>query len=155
VDINKVLEETLSLLVNQLRLRQVEVRMHFTPGLPMVVGNHSLLQQVFSNIILNASNAMPDGGNLTVTTRAGIDNQVEIEFADTGRGIPKEILDEIFDPFFTTMPVGKGTGLGLSISYSIIRQHHGAIDVESKVGVGSTFTIRLPMERDRKENAVG
>jgi len=92
---------------------------------------------------------------LTVTTRATSDSQVEIEFADTGRGIPKEMLGEIFDPFFTTMPVGKGTGLGLSISYSIIKQHRRTIDVESRAGVGSTFTIRLPVKSDEKENSVG
>ena len=155
LDMNEVLEDTLSLLVNQLTLRQVEARKDLASDLPTVVGNRSLLQQVFSNIILNDRNAMPDGGRLAVTTRATSDNQVEIEFADTGLGIPKEMLGEIFDPFFTTMPVGKGTGLGLSISYSIIKQHRGTIDVESKAGVGSTFTIRLPVQSDEKENSVG
>jgi len=134
LDINEALEDTLSLLVNQLTLRQVEVGEDLASDLPTVVGNRSLLQQVFSNIILNGRNAMPDGGRLAVTTRATSDNQVEIEFADTGRGIPKEMLGEIFDPFFTTMPVGKGTGLGLSISYSIIKQHRGTIDVEQGRG---------------------
>lgn len=86
--------------------------------------------------------------------RAVPGHQVEIELADTGRGIPKELLGEVFAPFFTTMPVGKGTGLGLSISYSIIKQPHGTINVESKAGVGSTFTIRLPVQSDEKENTV-
>jgi len=154
VDINQALEETLSLLVNQLRLQQVEVHKDLAVDLPPITGNRGVLQQVFSNMILNACNAMPDGGSLTIATRAISDDEVETKFTDTGCGIPKEILSEIFDPFFTTMPVGKGTGLGLSISYSIIRQHHGTIDVESKVGKGSTFTIRLPVIGNQKENTV-
>ncbi|MBU0702384.1 MAG: MEDS domain-containing protein, partial [Chloroflexi bacterium] len=144
MDISEALEETLSLLTNQIRVQRVELRKDFAPNLPPVVGNKSLLQQVFSNMILNACNAMPDGGSLTITTRVNPANQVEIGFTDTGHGVPKESLSAIFDPFFTTMPVGKGTGLGLSISYSIIKQHQGTIDVESKVGMGSTFTVRLP-----------
>ena len=144
VDVSEVLQETLSLLANQLRVQRVELRRDFASGLPAVVGNKSLLQQVFSNIILNACNAMPDGGSLTVATRVNADNQAEIAFADTGCGIPEEDLDKILDPFFTTMPVGKGVGLGLSISYSIIKQHQGTIEVESQMGQGSTFTVRLP-----------
>jgi len=152
-DVNKALEETLSLLANQLRVQQIELRKKFASDLPPVLGNKSLLQQVFSNIILNACNAMPNGGSLTITTRVNSDNQVEIGFADTGCGIPRENLGKIFDPFFTTMPVGQGTGLGLSISYSIIRQHQGTIDFESQVGVGTTFTVRLPAAMDEKEGA--
>jgi PAS domain S-box-containing protein len=142
--ISEALEETLSLLANQFRVQRVELRKDFAPDLPSVVGNKSLLQQVFSNVILNACNAMPDGGSLTITTRVNSDNGVEIEFADTGCGIPKENLSKIFDPFFTTMPVGKGIGLGLSISYSIVQQHHGTIEVVSQVGHGTIFTVRLP-----------
>jgi len=144
MDIDEALEETLSLLANQLKVQRVELRKDFAPDLPQVVGNKSLLQQVFSNMILNACNAMPEGGTLTVATlatKAG----VEIRFADTGVGVPPEHLVAIFDPFFTTMPVGKGTGLGLSISYSIIQQHQGTIEVESQEGQGSTFIVRLPV----------
>jgi signal transduction histidine kinase len=142
-NINESLDETLSLLANQLKVHRVKLRKDFVPDLPQVVGNKSLLQQVFTNMILNACNAMPDGGSLTVATTAS-KAEVEIHFADTGVGIPTEHLSKIFDPFFTTMPVGKGIGLGLSISYSIIQQHQGTIEVESVVGKGTTFTVRLP-----------
>ena len=151
-DINKALEETLYMLANQLRLQKIELRKEFASDLPPVIGNKSLLQQAFSNMILNACNAMPHGGSLTITTRVNSDNQVEMGFADTGCGIPRENLSKIFVPFFTTMPVGQGTGLGLSISYSIIRQHQGTIDFESQVGVGTTFIIKLPVTMiDKKE----
>jgi PAS domain S-box-containing protein len=143
-NITGALEETISLLANQLRVQRVKLRKDLTPDLPQVVGNRPLLQQVFSNMILNACNAMPDGGSLTVATRA-TKAEIEIQFADTGVGIPTEHLSKIFDPFFTTMPVGKGVGLGLSISYSIIQQHQGTIDVASQVGQGTIFTIRLPV----------
>jgi len=145
-DISDALEETISLLANQLRVQQIELRKDFALDLPPVVGNKGLLQQVFSNMILNACNVMPDGGGLAITTRVNSDNQVEIEFSDTGCGIVPEHLSKIFDPFFTTMPVGKGIGLGLSISYSIIQQHQGSIEVESQVGQGTTFTVRLPAD---------
>jgi PAS domain S-box-containing protein len=144
VDVGEVLTETLALLANQLRVQRVGLRRDFASELPQVMGNKSLLQQVFSNMILNACNAMPDGGSLNVITRVNADGQVEIAFADTGCGIPEEDLSKLFDPFFTTMPVGKGIGLGLSISYSIIKQHQGTIEVESQMGQGSTFTVRLP-----------
>jgi signal transduction histidine kinase len=146
MDINEALEGTLSLLANQLKVQRVELRKDFVSDLLPVVGNKSLLQQVFSNMILNACNAMPDGGSLTITTRMNSDNQVEIQFADTGVGIPPEHLSKIFDPFFTTMPVGKGIGLGLSISYSIVQQHQGTIEAVSPVGQGTSFTVRLPVE---------
>jgi PAS domain S-box-containing protein len=144
MDINETLEETLSLLANQLRVQRVELRKDLAFDLPLVVGNKSLLQQVFSNMILNACNSMPDGGSLIITTRVGSDKKLEIQFADTGVGIPTEHLSKIFDPFFTTMPVGKGIGLGLSISYSIVQQHQGTIEVVSQVDQGTIFTVRLP-----------
>ena len=145
MDLNAVLEETLALLAHQMTLQQVTVQKEFQAGLPKVYGNSDLLQQVFTNLLLNARNAMPQGGTLTVTTRATGRGQVEVQFSDTGQGIPPGNLPKIFDPFFTTMPVGKGIGLGLSISYSIIQQHQGSIEVQSQAGQGTTFTIRLPV----------
>jgi PAS domain S-box-containing protein len=144
VDVHAVLEETRALLAHQMTLQKVTLQKELQPDLPRVYGNPELLQQVFTNLILNACNAMPEGGTVTVVTRASEAGQVEIQFSDTGRGIPPEHLPEIFDPFFTTMPVGKGTGLGLSISYSLIQQHQGTIEVKSQMGQGTTFTIRLP-----------
>ena len=144
VDINEAMEATLSILRYQMTRRGITLETELSAQLPPVMGNKSLLQQVFSNMILNACNAMPDGGSLTVATRS-TEAGVEILFADTGVGIPPEDLSKIFDPFFTTMPVGKGVGLGLSISYSIIQQHQGTIDVVSQAGQGAIFTIRLPV----------
>lgn len=143
VDVHAVLKETLSLLAHQMTLQKVALSKDLQADLPWVYGNPELLQQVFTNLILNACNAMPEGGMLTVVTRATEAGQVEVGFSDTGQGIPPEHLPKIFDPFFTTMPVGKGTGLGLSISFSIVQQHQGTIEVESQVGEGTTFTVRL------------
>ncbi|MBI4759389.1 MAG: PAS domain S-box protein [Chloroflexi bacterium] len=155
VDLHAVLEETLALLAHQVTLQEVTLRKEFQPDLPRAHGNPQVLQQVFTNLILNACNAMPQGGTLTVATRATEIGRVEIRFSDTGRGIPPEHLPKIFDPFFTTMPVGKGIGLGLSISYSIIQQHQGTIEVESRVGQGTTFTVRLPVTADSRQQRAG
>ena len=150
VNFNEVLELSLSLMEQQFKTQQIELNRKFAKDLPRVMGNVDLLQQVFFNLILNAYNAMPKGEKLTVSTLANSDGDVEVRFADNGCGIPEENLDKIFDPFFTTMPAGKGTGLGLSMSYEIIQQHGGSIEVESRVDVGSTFTIKLPSIRDKK-----
>lgn len=147
VDLHAVLKETLDVLAHQLTLQNVMVKRAFQPHVPTIPGNPELLQQVFTNLILNARDAMPDGGTLTIKTQTTDQREVEMAFEDTGRGIPPENLDKIFDPFFTTMPVGEAVGLGLAISYSIIRQHQGNIDVESEVGEGSTFAVRLPATR--------
>jgi PAS domain S-box-containing protein len=144
VDLEAVLEETLALLDHQLTGQRIAVAREFQRDLPRVWGNPGLLQHIFMHLILNTSNAMPQGGLLTVATRVGENGQVEVQVRDTGCGIPPENLRRIFEPFFTTMPVGKGAGLGLSLSYSIIQQHQGTIEVESQVGQGSTFTVRLP-----------
>lgn len=108
-----------------------------------VYGNFNELQQVILNIMNNAIDAMPDGGQLEVTT-LDRDSFAAISLADTGVGIPPEAITHIFDPFFTTKPEGKGTGLGLSISHGIVHDHKGHIDVESTPGRGTTFTIKLP-----------
>lgn len=148
VDIIEALEETLALFANQFRVQRIHVKTRWDRNIPVVQGNKSLLQQVFLNVMLNSSQAMPEGGEFMVHASAKgpeqAPNQARIVFRDTGRGIPPENLPKIFDPFFTTMPVGQGSGLGLSISYSIIRQHQGDIRVESRVGSGTTVAIDLP-----------
>ena len=155
VDLHTVLEETLALLDHQLVLQKIVVRRELQENLPEVYGNADLLQQVFANLILNGRNAMLEGGTLTVATRAMDRKQVEVRVEDTGSGVHLENMPKIFDPFFTTMPVGKGVGLGLSISYSIIQQHQGSIEVESQVGEGTTFTIRLPANGIDREDLDG
>lgn len=145
LDVQAVLEEALAPLSQEMSLRRVTLRKEFQSDPPGVYGSPKLLQQAFTNLILNACNAMPEGGTLTVAIRATNTAGMEIQFSDTGVGIPSENLPKVFDPFFTTMPVGKGVGLGLSFAYNIIQQHKGIIDVQSEVGRGSTFTVRLPI----------
>ncbi|MGC4085871.1 MAG: ATP-binding protein [Vicinamibacterales bacterium] len=112
---------------------------------PLIVsGIEHQLQQVFLNLFLNARDAMPKGGWLTVSTRSD-GASATAEIADTGSGIPQEQLARIYDPFFTTKAIGRGTGLGLSISYGIVREHDGTIRCDSAVGQGTRFTLSLPV----------
>ena len=106
----------------------------------------SQIQQVFLNLIINAAEAMPGEGHLTLATRlAASGKAVEVEFADTGCGIKQADLERIFEPFFTTKGARRGTGLGLAISYGIVKEHRGTIAVESEVGKGTTFVVSLPL----------
>ena len=111
--------------------------------LPLVKCYSQQLNQVFMNILVNAAQAIEEQGEIRIGTHAD-DGYVEIRISDTGVGIPKENLSKIFDPFFTTKQVGKGTGLGMNVAYNIVKKHKGNIEVESEVGKGTTFTIRLP-----------
>jgi len=144
VDVHAALEETLALLTHMMTLKKVKLRTKPLGNCPRVHGNAEMLQQVFTNLILNACNSMPHGGTLTMACGATESGEAKVEFTDTGHGIPPQDLTRIFDPFFTTMPDGKGAGLGLSISYSIIQQHKGRIEVASEVNKGTTFTLFLP-----------
>jgi signal transduction histidine kinase/DNA-binding response OmpR family regulator len=144
VDLNAVVRQVLALL--RPSCGRVTVQEEFAPGLPPVEADAARLKQVFVNIVQNALHAMPGGGRLLVRTDHD-GEAVTVTFADTGVGIPPENLRRIFDPFFTTKPDSKGTGLGLSVSLHIVRQHGGAIEVESEPGRGATFTVRLPVRR--------
>ena len=146
VDLNGVLEETLSLVQHPLKANRVNVLTDYTPRLPAVLGSTTRLQQVFLNLFLNARDAMPGGGMLEVRTAAH-NGSVEVEVTDTGMGIPPEHLHRIFDPFFTTKSTGKGTGLGLSVSYGIIKEHAGKVDVKSTPGKGTSFRLEFPVAR--------
>ena len=146
VDLNKVLEDTLALVAKQAAFFNVEVVRDQMEDLPPIAGDRSQLSQVILNLVVNAVQAMQERGTLTITTRFDPANDaVEMAFADTGRGIAPEDLGRVFDPFFTTKTDGQGTGLGLSIAYGIVTRHHGTITVESEVGRGTTFRIRLPV----------
>ena len=143
VDINRVLEDTLQLLEPQLRNAKFKISCTYGENLQPAYGSASKLQQVFMNLILNARDAMPNGGRLTVHTRA-VDTSLVIDFRDSGVGIAPENIARIYDPFFTTKEVGQGTGLGLALSYGIIQEHNGRIFVESRPGEGAHFTLKLP-----------
>jgi len=143
VDVNHVVEETLSLVAHPLKTSQIQVVKHLGESLPRVRGSANKLQQVFLNLFLNARDAMPTGGMLEVRTAAH-NGSVEIEVVDTGNGISREHIHKIFDPFFTTKPGGRGTGLGLSVSYGIIKEHAGKIDVRSTPGRGTSFHVEFP-----------
>ena len=146
VDVNKVVEETLSLVAHPMKTSQIHVVKNLGDALPSVRGSANKLQQVFLNLFLNARDAMPGGGMLEVKTLAH-NGSVEIEIVDTGAGIPREHIHKIFDPFFTTKATGRGTGLGLSVSYGIIKEHAGKIDVRSTPGKGTSFHVEFPAVR--------
>ncbi|HOJ72884.1 MAG TPA: cache domain-containing protein [Phycisphaerae bacterium] len=143
VDLNQVVRQTVRLIASQSQFKKIRIEEHLDENLPPVYGDRNQLQQVVLNLALNAGEAMPDGGDLTISTLSR-ERDVMLSIADTGCGIPKEHLDRIFDPFFTTKPAGKGTGLGLSVSHRIVQQHGGVLSVESEEGRGATFTVALP-----------
>lgn len=147
--IEEVLDQTLEIIVRQQRFFGIDLVKEYAPDVPEIVIDSNLMEQVFMNIILNALDAMHGSGRLAVRTRR--DNEfVEIGFQDSGMGMPEEIIDKIFDPFFTTKDSteGMGMGLGLAVSYGIIKNHNGDIIVQSELGKGTNFTIRLPIEAE-------
>jgi two-component system, NtrC family, sensor kinase len=158
VDINKVITDTLALLEHQFRTAHIKVKDDLYPPLPKILGNPGKLQQVFLNLFLNAKDAMPSGGTLSVATGNG--RNVVVKVSDTGTGIAAENMSRIYDPFFTTKnnPVEggrRGTGLGLSVTYGIIQEHAGKISVESRPGEGTTFHLEFPMIRSRAKSPEG
>jgi two-component system NtrC family sensor kinase len=144
--INSVIENTLTLVENQAAFHNIRILKELDPDLPLISLDANQIQQVLMNIILNAADAMSGGGTLAIKSQlSSQDDSVEVTIADSGCGIPKEVIDRIYDPFFTTKEQKKGTGLGLAVSYGIIKKHQGFILVESEVGKGTTFTITLPL----------
>jgi len=146
LDLNKVIQETLSLAEPMLKSAKVSLNLQLDRDLPAIWGNAGKLQQVFMNLIVNARDAMPKGGELTLATERE-DGRVRVEVCDTGVGIPPDHLTKIFDPFFTTKSRSRGTGLGLAVSYGIIREHAGKVEVESRQGHGTIFRLELPAAR--------
>ncbi len=146
ISLRQVIERALSLLQEQLRLREVEVTLDLGPEEPVVVGNPIQLEQVFINLLTNARDAVADARRKAIRISGSVvSGTVEVAVADTGHGIPLELEQRIFDPFFTTKEVGQGMGLGLSITYGIIKEHGGTISVVSSVGEGAAFLIHLPL----------
>jgi signal transduction histidine kinase len=147
-EIPPLLRRCLALLEHELATRRIACDLKVDGDLPVPLADPHQMEQVFLNVLMNAVEAMPEGGTLTIT--AGVRRReggpfVEVRVADTGVGIPAEHLPRIFDPFFTTKEVGRGTGLGLSVSYGIVRSHGGFIDVESAVGKGTAVAVALPV----------
>jgi signal transduction histidine kinase len=142
--LNHNLKHVVELVGYQLRQAGIEVRFDLDPGGAVVLADHFQMEQLFLNLVLNAVQAMPRGGELVLRTRVS-DESVVAEVRDSGTGISEEIRDRIFDPFFTTREVGEGTGLGLSVSDSITAAHGGTIEVKSTVGVGTIFRVELPL----------
>jgi len=150
-DVNSVLQECVSLIENQAIFLNIQIDINLKKDLPMVIIDPSQIERVFMNMIINASEAMDGNGQLTLTTRSNPEsNFVEVVFKDTGHGISEEHKEKIFDPFFTTKETGHGVGLGLAISYGIVKEHEGSITVDSEIGKGTTFTIRLPIMVEEK-----
>lgn len=143
-DINSLVESTLNIARSQFKYH-AEVILDLAP-LPEILCDRGKMGQVLLNLIINASQAITDKGHITLRTRL-VDDRVEIDVQDDGVGIPADKLDKIFDPFFTTKPVGEGTGLGLAICFNIAQEHGGRIDVASEEGQGTTFTVKIPVER--------
>jgi two-component system, NtrC family, sensor kinase len=151
VDIHRILDDTLQLLEPQLRRSHIEIVRDYAESLPQVYGNSVKLQQVFTNLVLNARDSIANGnGRINLITRNGDDDgSLLVEVADTGVGIAPEDVAKIYDPFFTTKGVGRGTGLGLAVTYGIVQEHSGHINVASTPGVGTTFRITLPTSDPR------
>ena len=166
VDLNQLVTETARIVERPAHVHDIEFELDLDPGLPQAWVDEDQIKQVVMNMVVNAQHAIAENGRITIRTRrcpaprrpepgsAPVD-MVEIDIIDTGCGIPEKDLPRIFDPFFTTKEVGKGTGLGLSVSHGIVRAHRGLIEVESKVGQGSTFRVFLPLQPGSADDAVG
>jgi PAS domain S-box-containing protein len=149
ISLNRLIEQTLFLNSNLLKIDGIKVETDFDPDLPDMVGSEDQLQQVFMNLVSNAAEAMESkgGGRLRIETRHSLrDDKLLVAFKDTGIGIPEANLSKLFEPFFTTKKKGKGVGLGLSVAYGIIQEHGGSIYVKSKVEKGTTFNVRFPLK---------
>ena len=149
ISLNEVVTDTLNILRGHLeeRGRQgLTLTVNLFEGLPLVAGDEAQLKQVLLNLLTNSMDAITGLGEITITTHPENDNTVNLSVEDTGGGIPPENMDKLFNPFFTTKPVGKGIGIGLATCYSIVREHHGSIEVASEVGLGTHFTVKLPLD---------
>lgn len=146
VQINGALKEVTELVRHQFKSGKIELVVELGENVPQIFGNTLYLQQVFLNLIMNARDAMPNGGRLLIHTEY-INGFARLHFSDTGEGIDPENLAKVFQAFFTTKEKGKGTGLGLSVAHRIIKQHEGTITVESQIGIGTTFSIAIPVRR--------
>ncbi|MGD9630145.1 MAG: ATP-binding protein [Pyrinomonadaceae bacterium] len=154
MDINQLMDDSLQLLEPQIRKSNIEIVKDYSPEMLPIFGNGGKLQQVFTNLILNARDAMINGGKITLRTRVIAEDEIKIEVADTGEGIPPENLGKIFDPFFTTKGVGNGTGLGLAVTYGIVQEHGGTIEAFSEQGKGTTFILSFPVASKLRQRAV-
>lgn len=148
LDLNELIRSVVLLSQHKMELQNILIKEDLDPHLPQTIGDYSQIQQCFVNLVFNAMEAMPDGGTLTLTTYFDKKRRmVNARISDTGLGIPEDKISMIFEPFFSTKDETKGVGLGLSVVYGIIREHKGSIYVESSVGAGSTFTVRLPLAK--------
>jgi len=154
LDIKKVIAMTEKLIANELRLKHIWMEDYIPDNLPPVMGDMQKLQQVFLNLFVNATQAIQESGLISLEAKEEPPGYIRINVSDTGTGIEPENIEHIFDPFYTTKEVGKGTGLGLSIVYGIIQKHGGYIEVNSKMNIGTTFSIFLPVTKDN-ETGVG
>ena len=147
LDLNRLIEQTLLLSSNLLKIGGIKVEKDLAPNLPEIVGSEDQLQQVFMNLVSNAAEAMENGGGvLQIVTRHALqDGRIHVVFEDNGIGIPEESFPKLFEPFFTTKKKGKGVGLGLSVAYGIVQELGGSIFVKSKLGRGTAFHIKLPL----------
>ncbi|MBN1114072.1 MAG: sensor histidine kinase [Oligoflexia bacterium] len=144
IDINTAVDEIIKLIEVQTKIKNVNVNKQYASDLPQSVINKNQIQQVILNLCNNAIDAMPDGGSLTVETKAE-EGRIEISITDTGVGMKEDVKDHLFEAFFTTKPIGKGTGLGLNLCNEIVKGHNGTINVYSSEGKGTTFNVRLPI----------
>jgi two-component system, NtrC family, sensor kinase len=140
----EILQTTVNLIKNQIMLSGIKLDMEISPNLPHVSGNLRNLQQIFMNLLLNAMQATPIGGSITVRAEHEPPNLVRFDIEDNGTGIDPNVLEHIFEPFFTTKEVGRGTGMGLAVTYALVKRHGGRIEVKSELGKGSVFSVFLP-----------
>ncbi|MBI4838111.1 MAG: hypothetical protein HY806_03035, partial [Nitrospirae bacterium] len=156
VVINDVVSHTVDLVRNQEKFHNIKFDINLDSRRFITLGDPSQFQQIFLNMLINAADAISERGTITIATRRVMADEkpfVEIEFTDTGCGVPEDLQKRLFEPFFTTKPVGKGTGLGLSVSHGIVRHYGGKISVKSVVGKGTSFFVRLPLiERQNEKN---
>ncbi len=153
VEVAAVVQTTLKLIRNQIMLSGVQLKTCFPKESYYINGDSDGLKQVFINLFLNAIQAMQGGGLLSLTIQSNDEKTVTILVSDTGPGMPPEIMEKVFDPFFTTKSIGQGTGLGLSVVYGIINKHNGYIEVNSRAGEGTTFSVTLPRMNEDRQNA--